>query len=164
MTIYENLKTDKQYKAATGLGRKEFDILFSFFEKLYFPKIGNPYLEDKKPVLTDKKEALFFVLHYLKAYPTLVNIGLYFGFSEKTASNYIEELKPILKTAFLQAGIEIKRSFADEKAFQELFEGVEEVIIDAFEIPTQRPVNENEQTKMYSGKKIPYIKMAFICR
>ena len=110
-------------------------------------------MEDKQPVLTNKREAFFFVLHYLKAYPTLMNMGLYFGFSEKTASNYIDELKPILKAAFLQAGIEIRRSFADEKTSEELFEAVEEIIIDAFEIPTQRPINEDEQTKMYSGKK-----------
>ena len=30
-------------------------------------------------LLTDKREALFFILHYFKAYPTLQNMGLYFG-------------------------------------------------------------------------------------
>ena len=141
MTIYENLKNDKQYKASTGLSRSEFDLLF-FFEKLYFSKIGNPYLKDKQPVLTDTREALFFVLHYLKAYPTLVNTGLYFGFSEKTASQYLDRLKPILKAAFGQAGVNVMRAFADEKAFEKLFEGIEELIKI---MPTLQVVNEIAQ-------------------
>ena len=59
---------------------------------MYYPKTGNPYVKDKASVLTDKREALFFILHYYKSYPTLQNMGLYFGFSEFTVSQYLEEL------------------------------------------------------------------------
>ena len=89
-SIYHNLLTDKQYKAATGLNIIEFDRLYNVFHMLYLPKNGNPYLTNKSPVLTDKREALFFILHYYKSYPTLQNLGLYFGFSEFTASNYLD--------------------------------------------------------------------------
>ncbi|MGI4832712.1 MAG: transposase family protein [Janthinobacterium lividum] len=36
--------------------------------------------------MTDKKEALFFILHYYKAYPTLQKLGMYFGLSNSAAS------------------------------------------------------------------------------
>jgi len=67
-SIYHNLKSDKQYKAGSGLNKTQFEQIFKAFDKLYFPKIGNPYVKDKAPVLTDKKEALFFILHYYKSY------------------------------------------------------------------------------------------------
>ena len=74
MSIFNNLRTEKQYKAATGLTPHEFEHLFEYFQKYYRPKKENPFPNTPKPVLTDKKEALFFILHYLKAYPTLENI------------------------------------------------------------------------------------------
>lgn len=41
----------------------EFKALYETFEKMYIPKNGNPYLTNNLPVLTDKREALFFILH-----------------------------------------------------------------------------------------------------
>ncbi len=58
-SIYNNLRTDKQYKAATGLSIAEFDALYESFSQLYMPKTGNPYSKRTTPVLTHKREALF---------------------------------------------------------------------------------------------------------
>lgn len=44
-SIYQNLNTDKQYKAACGLSKVEFEKLFLVFENLYFSKTRNPYLK-----------------------------------------------------------------------------------------------------------------------
>lgn len=155
-SIYHNLKNNKQYKAASGLSKIQFEELFKTFDKLYFPKSGNPYLKDKTPVLTDKREALFFILHYYKSYPTLQNMGLYFGFSEFTVSNYLEELKPILKSSLLQNN-ELKTViFKDQLAFDEAFYGLDEIYIDVTEIPIERSHNQDIQEKRYSGKKTTY--------
>ena len=84
-SIYHNARTERQYKAATGLSLTEFDALYTIFEHFYTPKQSAPssaYL----PVLTDKKEALFFILHTYKAYPTLQNLGMYFGISDSAAN------------------------------------------------------------------------------
>lgn len=121
---------------------------------MYFPKEGNPFLsEDKQPALQNKREFLFFILHYLKAYPTLVNMGLYFGMSESSASRYIELLKPYLKTALLQSGESICRTYKSEEYFEEAFKEVEDLLIDAFEIPVQHPMDSKKQKEVYSGKK-----------
>lgn len=152
-SIYHNLKSDKQYKASTGLNISEFEKLFFEFNKLYIPKTGNPYLTDKLPVLTDKKEALFFILHYYKSYPTLQNMGLYFGFSEFTVSHYLDLLKPILK-ATLRKHVNIATVLFDsQENFNKTFSNVEEIFIDVTEIPIERPQNQVIQENKYSGKK-----------
>lgn len=153
-SIYQNLRTDKQYKASTGLSLSEFEHLYSFFENLYISKIANPYLsESKHPVLTQKREALFFILYYYKAYPTLVNLGLSFGFSEKTSSQYIEQIKPILKASYQQAGIDVARTFGSQQHFDEVFANEDKIIIDVTECETNRPQNDEKQEINYSGKK-----------
>jgi len=98
-SIYSNLRTDNQSRAAPGLNKGQFETVLSEFGKLYNPKEGNPFISHNRPVLTDKGEALFFVLHYLKSYPTLENLGLYFGFSKAAASHYLDKLVPILPIA-----------------------------------------------------------------
>ena len=65
VSIYQNLKTERQYKASTGLSIEEFEHLFSFFDKLYFSKNVLQLLEAddrRQPVLTDKREALFLII------------------------------------------------------------------------------------------------------
>ena len=158
MSIFDNLKNDKEYKASTGFSIKEFNELLLIFETLYIPKEGNPYLAIKyQPVLTNKKEALFFILHYYKAYPTLQNLGLYFGFSESTASQYLDLLKPIIKTSLIKLGHLTTRLFKDQVEFDKVFENIKELYIDVTEIPIQRPDNQEVQEEFYSGKKKPIL-------
>ena len=61
-TIFNNCTSDRQYKAATGLSISEFDALYEDFAPFYVPKQANPYRKDNAPLLTDKKEALFFII------------------------------------------------------------------------------------------------------
>ena len=154
-SIYHNLRTDRQYQAATALNKEQFELLFAAFGKLYIPKTGNPYQDHKPPVLTDKREALFFILHYYKAYPTLENLALYFGFSQFTASTYIDLLSPILKACLkgcqpLQASV-----FKSQQAFEKAFENVTDLIIDVTEVAIERPYDKEKQQNFYSGKKKP---------
>lgn len=155
-TIYTNLLTDKQYKAATGLSKEQFEELFQTFGPLYEPKKpANPYAktDSRNPVLTDKREALFFILHYLKAYPTLQNLALYFGFSEYAASQYIDRIMPVLKEA-LNRKTNLKTSvFKNQKEFDRAFSGVDEIYVDVTEVPVERPSDKQVQQSRYSGKK-----------
>jgi Helix-turn-helix of DDE superfamily endonuclease len=154
LSIFNNLRTDRQYKASTGLSKAEFEELYAVFEKLYIPKTANPYTSNHPPVLTDKKEALFFILHYYKSYPTLQNMGLYFGFSDFTASTYLELLKPILK-ASLQSKAALKAGlFENQSEFNKVFEGVSDIFIDVTEIPVQRPQNDEIQKKSIVAKNV----------
>jgi hypothetical protein len=152
-SIYQNLRNDKQWKASTGMSQAQFERLYVEFSKLYFPKKGNPYTPQNKPALADGREALFFVLHHLKAYPTMLNMSLYFGISEASVSNYLKEIKPILKTALQKLGVSIRRDFLSDKDFEEWFADVDEILIDGVEVSVQRPVNDEIQKKNIVERK-----------
>ena len=152
-SIFHNCIGDRQYKAATGLSVAEFDALCEQFAPFYTSKQANPYSDDKFPLLTDKREALFFILHYYKAYPTLQNMGLYFGMSNASACTYLELLRPCLYAALAQQQATIKRLFASQAEFDKLFEGVTKIFIDVTEIPIERADDYDVQKLEFSGKK-----------
>ena len=152
-TIYLNLRTDRQYKASTGLSLTEFNSLYDLFQRYYEPKQQLLHLVNKPVLLADKKEALFFILHYLKAYPTLQNMGLYFGMSDSAVSDFITLLKPCLKAALQHQQGAVARAFANQQEFDEVFSGVEDIFIDVTEIPIERSANLQVQRDHYSGKK-----------
>lgn len=152
-TIYLNLRTDRQYKASTGLSLTEFNSLYDLFQRYYEPKQQLLHLANKPVLLADKKEALFFILHYLKAYPTLQNMGLYFGMSDSAVSDFITLLKPCLKAALQHQQGAVARAFANQQEFDEVFSGVEDIFIDVTEIPIERSANQQVQRDHYSGKK-----------
>lgn len=79
-------------------------------------------------------------------------MGLYFGFSEFTVSQYLEELKPILKSSLCQNN-ELKTViFKDQLALDEAFNGINEIYMDIIEIPIERSQNKDVQER-YIGKK-----------
>lgn len=152
-SIYQNVRTDRQYKAATGLSIAEFNLLYEHFNGFYTPKEPLPHLATEPVLLADKREALFFVLHYLKAYPTLQNMGLYFGMSDASVSAFLGLLKPCLKAALQRQGNAVHRVFANQQAFDEAFAGLEDIFIDVTEIPIERAGNQQKQRTHFSGKK-----------
>lgn len=158
-SIYQNLRNDRQFSASTGLTKAEFEELFSVFKGFYKPKSKN-MLTNREAALSDPREALFFILHYYKSYPILQNLGLYFGFSDKTASHYLDQLRPVLKATLGELSVLTQRVFGSQAEFEQAFEGIDDLIIDVSELNTQRPENEELKKSIYSGKKTPYRKMA----
>jgi hypothetical protein len=152
VSIFQNLSTDKEYKASTGISKSEFNLLFLSFEKLYNSKKGSGIENLYKPLFTDKEEALFFILYYLKTYPTYQILGLQFGISEASAYNYVKMLKPFLISCLNGFSCQPVRLFETQEAFDAFFEGIE-IFIDGTELRTQRPSNEEKQKDNYSGKK-----------
>lgn len=151
-SIYQNLKNDRQYSASTALTQQQFDTLYLAFEACYKTKPTN-FINGKPSCFLDKREALFFILYYLKNYPTLEILGLSFGISDATASNYIQYILPFLKKALEQKEVLASRIFKTEQEFKKAFEGVEDIYIDGTEIPIERSSNYELQKESYSGKK-----------
>lgn len=152
-SIYSNLRTDRQYSAATGLKKSEFAAVYSIFALYYEPKKKVENSGAALPVLTDKSEALFFILHYLKASPTYENLGLYFGISQASAVNYVKALKPILKRTLLNLEVLPLQEIKAIKDLQTLLSSLEDIVIDVSEIRVERPDNKEVQKQKYSGKK-----------
>jgi hypothetical protein len=154
-SIYTNLRTERQYRAATGLSEEKFNQLFEQFKHFYVPKKGNP-ASPFEPLFQDAREALFFILFYYKTYPTLQILGLQFGCSDKTAFEYLEYIKPFLKKALeadKRLAVEV---FGSQAAFDKAFEGVKDIIIDGFEVPVVRDKDKHLQARTTVVKKMSH--------
>ena len=154
ISIFLNVRNDRQYRASTGLSILEFNRLLSVFSSYYEPKTYQ--LSDTYSVghiIQDPAEALFFILFFKKNYSTYDVLGLNFGMSNKTAHKYVQLLKVVLKQALNDEQVLPFRVFETEEEQVNFFSTIEECIVDATERPTQRPSNEQVQKERYSGKK-----------
>jgi hypothetical protein len=76
-----DLKTDRQWRAATGLDQARFDKLLVLFTASYFGSYGQSVADrqaelEVTPSLTSEEELLFFTLFSLKAGLTYDLLGL----------------------------------------------------------------------------------------
>lgn len=152
------LKTDRQWRSATGYDKARFDKLFPIFETIY-QKMYHGAMEEikaKSPmesVIKNCEELLFFTLFSLKAGLTYDVLGLVTGMNGSTAKrNQALGLK-ILKEVFQTEGCAPKREFRSLSEFQKHFETDEILIIDGTEQKIQRPQDSEDQRNSYSGKK-----------
>jgi hypothetical protein len=151
-SIYVNLQNERQYAASTGLTIAKFDELHEIFDSIYVPKPTNS-ITGNEAYLIDSREALFFILVYLKTYPTWQFLGLLFGFSDTTSGSYIAYILPSLKQSLKEKDMLVFRLFENQADFDKAFEGVTEIFIDGTEIPIERAENDIQQRKTFSGKK-----------
>ncbi|WP_042154105.1 transposase family protein [Planktothrix agardhii] len=99
------------------------------------------------------KEQILLTLIYLHQMPTFQMLGLQFEVSESTANdifhNKIKILRELLPASLVE---QIKKNESDwewvEKILLEF-----ELVVDSYEQPMQRPTDNEEQKKYYSGKK-----------
>ena len=152
-SIYSNIRTDRQYASATGYKIEEFNALYTIFSKHYFPKSVTDTYGGERPVLTDKREALFFILYYLKAAPTYEKLGLYFGISQAASCKYVAFLKPILSKMLAEVNALPKPDIKTIQYLESILENSTEIAIDVSELRIERPNNQDKQNERYSGKK-----------
>ena len=150
-SIYENLGNDRLYCSLTGLNIEKFNELNDVFSRLYIPKKNQA--TGLPPVLGNPREALFFILYYLKTYPTLQNMGVCFGFSDTTAHKYIKYILPFLKHSLKEKESLAHRVFESPESFKKAFEGVSDIFIDGTEITIERSKDPFLQEDCFSGKK-----------
>jgi uncharacterized protein (UPF0216 family) len=162
MITYDRIRNnEKLVISLTGLAPSEFEILLPSFGKAEdiaaSQKIEETRRErvcggGRKPSLRTLSDKLLFILFYFKRYPSQILIGFLFGMNQSRANERIHRLSGILKTALAETGHMPERD--PEKLSKTLSEdGAKNVITDGAERKIQRPEDENEQKKYYSGKK-----------
>lgn len=160
MYIASALRTDRMCKALTGLKVSEFDNLAVDFEIYYkeyeakrkkkrIRKIGGG--RDSK--IETIKEKLFYVLWYMKTYPTFDVASFFVGFARSSACTWMHDLLPILELTMKRKFVLPQRKISDPEEFLRLFPEAKEVFVDAVERLKQRPKKKKAQQKTYSGKK-----------
>ncbi len=155
ISIFSNVKSDRQFRATTGLSRLEFNELSTSFSNHFTPSIltGFPEGFGNNSAFQDPSEALFFVLYHHKVNCTYDVLGLSFGIARVTAHNCVSLFKTILKKTLESESVMPKRIFSSISEMETYLAGVEEIFIDATESPSERPEDEHKQEQMYSKKK-----------
>ncbi|OHD64954.1 MAG: hypothetical protein A2176_07830 [Spirochaetes bacterium RBG_13_51_14] len=96
------------------------------------------------------EEKLFFVLYYLKNYPTYDVMGMHFGFNRSSAFKRVQEYMKVLELSLKRS----KSLPADSlKTLRKVIGDEKLVIIDGTEQRKNRPKNKENQKEYYSGKK-----------
>jgi hypothetical protein len=101
---YLGIKSERQFKDATGFGIKEFQMLLSDFENTFLDEYGltyEEYIEENvvnPPKLKTLGDSLFFVLFQNKNGLIWGSLGLVFGMAGSTARERYLVFSDLLET------------------------------------------------------------------
>ena len=159
MNIQRIAKDPRLCKALTGLSHQEFSDLVPVFEKALFElrmqkpkrkrKAGGGRL-GKLPTIEAK---LFFILFYLKTYPTFDVLGFLTDRERSHCCESVRFLSKALKKALGRELVLPERKIGSVDEFLRKFPEVKDVFLDGTERRVQRPKDGRRQRKTYSGKK-----------
>jgi hypothetical protein len=159
---YEEARTKPRvFQQLTGLKIEEFDKLKGAFQKASEEEEPRESPAGRKAVLRTYEDKLFFILFYLRHYPTQEVLGFLFGISQGQANQWIHRLTPLVQKALGDEKELPGRTAADA---QELMEACpeREFILDGTERPIRRPQDSEDRRKDYSGKKKRHTKKNII--
>ena len=169
MYIASALRTDRMCSALTGLKVREFEALALDFEDYYkefeitkkkdrIRRIGGG--RDSK--IETPREKLFYILWYMKTYPTFDLASFQVGFARSSACYWMHELLPVLEMTMKRKFALPQRKISDPEEYFRLFPEAKEVFVDAVERLKQRPKKKKAQNKTYSGKKKQHTRKSVI--
>lgn len=153
-----DLKTERQWRAATGFDQARFEKLLVLFTASYLNLYGKSVADrqadiEVTPSLTSEEELLFFTLFSLKAGLTYDLLGLVCGMDTANAKRNQELGLRVLEQSLGRAGCLPKREFKNAAEFAEYLKNEKTLIFDGTEQRTQRPSDDEAQKENYSGKK-----------
>lgn len=158
--ILPRVNDDRQLRALTGLKTEVFILLIPIFEKFLTEEIKERYkYESRKPgsgrkgIIETPTEKLFFILHYLKCYPTFDHLGFSFGMPKSSAYILVNKLFPILQKTLNDFNALPKTNFATAEQMHTAFSEIETLLIDVTERAVERSVDYEKQKEDFSGKK-----------
>lgn len=159
MNINKLNKNQRAMKALTGMSVEEFNQVVPDFEReLYRHAASKPNRQRKvgggqKGHLKTAAAKLFFILFYLKTYPTFDVLAF---FSNKSRGRSCEAVHVYLMILEKAMGKKIKlpvRKITSVEEFMAKFPEVKDIFPDGTERRTQRPKNSKRNRRHYSGKK-----------
>jgi hypothetical protein len=165
MKIFLNdVRNQRQLKSLIGLSREEFDKLLEAFSVCLEETKNKKYRKNKKSrkrrpgggrtgSLETPENKLFFILYYLKNYPTFDVLGFIFDINPSKAHENVKKLIPILKSAQKTLRALPKQRFKNANEFSQVVEKTKNIAIDATEREHFRHQNNKQQRQHFSGKK-----------
>jgi hypothetical protein len=162
INISRALANSRVLRSLTGLSSKQFDELAVGFDAT-LRKHKSAERRKRKPQraagggrkhsLGDAKQKLFFILLYLRVYPTMEVAAFLFDAGKGTVCDWVHKYLPLLEKTLGATQDLPKRKIRSVDEFMKEFPEVERVIIDSTERPRTRPKDKETQKSHYSGKK-----------
>jgi hypothetical protein len=149
-------------RSLTGLNAEEFATLSVTFAAEYkrlraaARRRRNPQRRvggGRPAQLSTTDQKLFFILFYLRIYPTMEVSGFLFGVVKSVVFDWTKELLPVLEAALKKRCELPVRKIRTVEEFLEEYPEAKRVIIDSTERPRTRPKDKVKQKSHYSGKK-----------
>ncbi|MFO1432919.1 MAG: transposase family protein [Candidatus Competibacteraceae bacterium] len=143
MRIFLNdVRNERQLKSLIGLSREEFDKLLEVFSVCLEEIKNNKYRKNRKNrkrrpgggrtgSLGTPENKLFFILYYLKNYPTFDVLGFIFDMNPSKSHENVKKLTPILRRAQRRLQILPKQHFKNADEFYQVVENTKNIAIDA---------------------------------
>jgi hypothetical protein len=158
MNIDKVLNNKRLILAVLGVTKKEFFSLLETFEQVV---LQNAKAKKRKRAvgggsngkIKHAKIKLFFILFYVKTYPTFDVAAFVFASSKSRTHHWAHVILPLLEKTLGRKVALPKRRINSEEEFLALFPGVKEAMIDGVERPIVRSKKNKTQKKNYSGKK-----------
>lgn len=161
MNIKVAFKNSRLLKGITGINQLEFETLIPTFgqlvHELYAAKkriraVGG----GRKGALPTIEAKLFFILLYVKIYPTYDLLGFIFGIDKSQACRWTFKLMSLLEKALGRACVLPARRINTLKELLSKYPEVKDIFLDGTERITRRPKSRRNQNRRYSGKKKTY--------
>ena len=151
MDITKILSDYRTCQAAIGLTGKAFKKLLPVFEESLIECTPEKSYRGGRPDrLKTTQEKLFFILYFLKNYPTYDVLGIQFGLHRSCAYRKVTRYLKALSIALRESGSIPATSIAElNKRLKE----INLVIVDGTEQRKNRPKDHKKQKDYYSGKK-----------
>lgn len=161
ISIEKALLLDRRMRALTGLDGAAFLELEKRFgvtlaeEQAHQTQSGSARQRaagaGRKGMLPSVRTKLFFMLFYLKAYPTQDVMGYFFGLSQPQVCARVNQLMPVLKR-LMQWKLPARHGRDLAQVMADLPE-IKEVLIDGTERPICRPEHKGRRDRHYSGRR-----------
>lgn len=158
INVSKALTNNRLLIALTGLSIVEFKLLEPIFASILYESRINKVREravgaGRKGALVDASSKLFFILFYLKIYPTCDLGSFVFNVDRSRINRWMNGFMPLLEKALGRAIIMPKRQIKSIEEFLRIFPEAKDLFIDGTERKTQRPGKAKISKKRYSGKK-----------
>ncbi len=158
MDIDNILNNGRLVRALLGVTKREFEELLHTFttivrEEKESKKRRRACGGGRNGKIKAVRQKLFFILLYVKTYPTFDVAAFMFASSKSRTHAWAHRILPLLEKTLGRNIALPKRRINSPEEFLAAFPSVKEAMIDGVERPTIRSQKDKTQRKHYSGKK-----------
>ena len=155
---YNDIRTQRQWRAATGLKEEQFKELVKLFAQTYedfFETTLEEQIADRSddPKFKTYEDILYFTLYSLKSGLTYDLLGLSFGLSRSEAFDKQASGVRLLQMTLQENDHLPRRTYHSFSEIETHLKDYDELLIDGSEQIRQRADNQQDQKDDYSGKK-----------